>query len=69
METIYHNCIELGIACLVNLHQVEIAKKYSTRIIGIKSGKLVFDDTPDKLTDEMSRFIYEGKESEMYQHQ
>lgn len=66
METIYQNCLELGIACLVNLHQVDMAKKYSTRIIGIKGGKIVFDGKPDELTDEMSRFIYEGKENEMY---
>ncbi len=67
MDTIYNNCRDIGIACLINLHQVEIAKKYSTRIIGIKGGKVVFDDIPQKLTDEMSKYIYEGKESEMFQ--
>ncbi|MFS0644107.1 phosphonate ABC transporter ATP-binding protein [Siminovitchia sp. 179-K 8D1 HS] len=67
MDTIHKNCKQLGIACLVNLHQVEVAKNYSTRIIGIKDGKVVFDDVPEKLTDQMIKYIYEGKESEMYQ--
>lgn len=66
MNIIHKSCREMGISCLINLHQVEVAKQYSTRIIGIKNGKIVFDDIPEALTDEMSKYIYEGKESEMY---
>lgn len=65
MDTIYDNCTSRGIACLVNLHQVEAAKKYATRIVGIKGGEKVFDGKPEELTDEMIRRIYEGKEHEM----
>lgn len=67
MDIIYNNCVEIGISCLVNLHQVEVAKKYATRIIGIKSGRVVFDDLPEMLTDDVIHHIYEGKENEMYQ--
>lgn len=69
MDTIYENCRSRGIACLVNLHQVEVAKKYATRIVGIKGGAKVFDGTPEELTDEMIFNIYEGKEHEMHAKQ
>ncbi|SHM80020.1 phosphonate transport system ATP-binding protein [Caldanaerovirga acetigignens] len=58
MEYIYNICREDGITCLINLHQVEIAKRYATRIIGIREGKKVFDGTPDELTREVIRSIY-----------
>ncbi len=47
-----------NIACIVNLHQLDVAMKYSTRIIGLSKGKIVFDDTPDKLTEEAIEKIY-----------
>lgn len=49
---------ERGLTCIVNLHQVEMAKKYATRIIGINNGTIVFDDSPNKLTDEIIHDIY-----------
>ncbi|MFC0215428.1 phosphonate ABC transporter ATP-binding protein [Paenibacillus chartarius] len=65
MDAIHRNCTEQGIACLVNLHQVEVAKRYASRIIGIKGGKILFDGPPEALTEERASHIYEGKESEM----
>jgi phosphonate transport system ATP-binding protein len=67
MDAIYKNCTEQRIACLVNLHQVDVAKKYATRIIAVKSGMVVFDGSVSDLTDEMIHYLYEGKEHEMYQ--
>lgn len=66
MEAIHKNCAEQGIACLVNLHQVEVAKQYATRIIGIKNGKMVFDGPPEALSNHHTALIYEGKEDQMY---
>lgn len=40
---------ELGVACLVNLHQVDYAIEYSDRIVALKGGVKVFDGTPDEL--------------------
>lgn len=48
MKTI---CQEEGITTVVNLHQVEFAKKFADRMIGIKAGEIVFDGTPRELTD------------------
>lgn len=58
MHYLYTICKEEGIACLCNLHQVDVAKKYATRIIGIHKGSKVFDGTPDELTDDMIQLIY-----------
>lgn len=58
MHYLYTICKEEGIACLCNLHQVDIAKKYATRIIGIHKGSKVFDGTPEELTEDMIRLIY-----------
>ena len=50
------------LSVLVNLHQVEYAKRFATRIIGLKKGEIVFNDRPEKLTQSMIDLIYEGKE-------
>lgn len=47
-----------NIACIVNLHQLDVALKYSTRIIGLSKGEIVFDGTPDQLDDRMIERIY-----------
>lgn len=49
---------EFGITIVANMHHVDLAMKYANRIIGIKSGKIVFDGTPDKITDEVLFNIY-----------
>ena len=52
---------ELSITCLVNLHQVETAIDYSDRIIGVNSGKIVFEGRPSELTKEKIETIYQSK--------
>ena len=49
---------ELGITILVNLHQVDVAKKYAKRILGFNSGELVFDGPPNKLNKQAIYKIY-----------
>lgn len=46
------------IACIVNPHQLDVAVKYSTRIIGLSKGEIVFDGTPEQLTNEVIERIY-----------
>jgi len=55
----------MGIPCLVNLHQVDVAINYSDRIIGMSKGAIIFNDTPDKLTDEHIEKIYGAKIDEI----
>jgi phosphonate transport system ATP-binding protein len=49
---------EMGITCLVNLHQVEVAQKYSDRIIGLKKGEIVFNGSSNLLSQEHIQNIY-----------
>lgn len=49
---------ELGITIIINLHFVDLAREYGTRIIGLRDGKLVFDGTVDEATDEAFNKIY-----------
>ena len=54
---------ELKITCIVNLHQVDIAKKYSDRIIALNKGEKIFDDKTERLTEDMIEFIYKDEEN------
>ncbi len=49
---------KMGITILANMHHVDLAKRYSSRIIGIRSGKVVFDGKPEEVTDEVTMKIY-----------
>lgn len=49
---------KLGITIIANMHHVDLAKRYSTRIIGIKAGQVVFDGKPEEVTDEVTMKIY-----------
>ena len=49
---------EMGITCLVNLHQVEVAQNYSDRIIGLKKGEIVFNGSSNLLSQEQIQNIY-----------
>ena len=55
---------ELKITCIVNLHQVDIAKKYSNRIIALNKGEKIFDDKPEYLTNDTIEFIYKDEEQD-----
>lgn len=56
---------ELGITCLVNLHQVEVAKEYADRIIGLKSGEIVFDGPSNLLYQDKIESIYGFQQREL----
>jgi phosphonate transport system ATP-binding protein len=56
---------EFGITMLVNLHQIDVAKKYSTRILGFNRGNLVFDGKPDELTKKKIYQIYGAEAGEL----
>ncbi len=49
---------EEGVPTLINIHEVELAKSFTDRLIGIAQGRVVFDGRPDELTQEMMDKIY-----------
>ncbi len=65
MESLRSLSAQRGLTCIVNLHQVDFARRFATRIVGIKEGKVVFDGKPEELTEEITAFIYQGKEHQM----
>ena len=48
----------MGKTVIVNIQSVELARTFSTRIIALKAGKMVFDGTPEELTDQKLIEIY-----------
>ena len=50
----------MGKTVIVNIHSVELAKAYSTRVIALQDGKLVFDGKPEELSNEVLTMIYKG---------
>lgn len=58
MEHLRKICSEKGITVIVNLHQVDVAKNYSDRIIGLNSGEIVFNGHPTDINKEVIQSIY-----------
>lgn len=49
---------EEGRTVVVNIHDVDLARTYSTRIIALRAGRLVFDGAPADLDDAALERIY-----------
>lgn len=54
-------CREDGITTVVSLHQLELAREYADRIIGLSHGRIVFDAAPDALTPAQAAALYEHR--------
>ena len=52
-------CAEDGITAIVSLHQLEYAKRFADRIIGLANAQVVFDAAPDQLDDTQLALIYQ----------
>jgi len=48
----------LGISVICNLHQIDFAREYAQRIVGLCQGKKIFDGPPSALDDEVLNKIY-----------
>ena len=51
---------EMNISILINIHHVDLALKYATRLIGIRAGEIVYDGPVDQVTQEILDSIYNG---------
>lgn len=49
---------ELGITIIINLHFVDLAREYGSRIIGLRAGELVFDGPTSEADDDTFAEIY-----------
>lgn len=51
---------ELHLPVLINIHNVAEAKTYTDRIVGMRYGRIIFDDEPAKLDAAAMERIYSG---------
>ena len=63
MDALQHINRHFGMTVIVNLHSLDLARKYCDRLIGLAAGRLVFDGVPAALTDRVARDLY-GLESD-----
>ncbi|MFW7415690.1 phosphonate ABC transporter ATP-binding protein [Demequina sp. SO4-18] len=49
---------ERGLTVLVNLHLMDLARQYTTRIIGLRAGEVVYDGSAATATDQDFEAIY-----------
>ena len=61
MELLKSQGIDNRIPVLVNMHDVELARRFADRIIGMTGGYVVFDGSPEHLTDDHLKMIYGGE--------
>ena len=54
-------CTERGIPVIVNMHDVELARRFADRIIGMSEGRVVYDGPPGGLSDAVLKTIYGGE--------
>ncbi|MEI6281957.1 MAG: phosphonate ABC transporter ATP-binding protein [Alphaproteobacteria bacterium] len=60
MDTLHQVCRSRNIPVIVNLHSLEIARRYCDRVVAMSRGRVVFDDLPQRLTNDALDQIYGG---------
>lgn len=64
LSLLHRICKEDGLTAVVSLHQVEFAREYADRIIGLSHGQVVFDGAPVQLNEDACDQIYHGSPSD-----
>ncbi len=54
-----------GITVICNLHSLDLARGYCDRLIGMATGRVVFDDLPAALTPQIARELYDLEADEV----
>lgn len=52
---------ELNMTIVINIHHVDLALEYATRVVGIRSGEIVYDGPANEVSEEVLDHIYNGK--------
>ena len=53
---------ENQIPVMINMHDVELAKRFAQRVLGMSGGSIVYDGAPAGLTGDVLKQIYGGEE-------
>ncbi len=52
---------EMNITILLNIHHVDLALKYASRVIGVRAGQIVYDGPAANVTQDILDQVYNGK--------
>lgn len=58
MRLITELCRERNLSAIVNIHDVQLAQIFASRIVGLRQGMIVYDGPPDGLTPDVLTRIY-----------
>jgi phosphonate transport system ATP-binding protein len=58
MDALARICHERGVPVIVNLHSLEIARRYCTRVVAMAAGSIVYDGPPSGLTPAVLERVY-----------
>src|ERR1700733_5449025 len=61
MEILSKFATERGIPVIVNIHNVELARRFASRVVGMSGGQVVYDGPPLALTEVHLKQIYGGE--------
>jgi phosphonate transport system ATP-binding protein len=61
MEILQRVAQQRDIPVIVNIHNVELARRFASRIIGMTGGQVVYNGTPEGLMDADLKTIYGGE--------
>jgi phosphonate transport system ATP-binding protein len=61
MEALQRICRERDVPVIVNLHSLDIARRYCTRVVAMAKGAVVFDGPPSGLTPAVLERVYGGR--------
>jgi phosphonate transport system ATP-binding protein len=61
MDALARICRERGVPVIINLHSLEIARRYCTRVVAMAKGAIVFDGPPSGLTPAVLDRVYGGR--------
>jgi phosphonate transport system ATP-binding protein len=68
MDALQHINKHFGMTVMVNLHSLDLARKYCDRLVGLSGGRLVFDGAPEALTEHVARDLYGLESNDMLGH-
>ena len=51
-----------AIPVIINMHDVALARRFADRVIGMANGRVVFDGSPERLSDDTLKAIYGGED-------
>ncbi|MDD2925495.1 phosphonate ABC transporter ATP-binding protein [Rhodoferax sp.] len=61
MELLKKVAVSKGIPVIVNMHDVDLARRFADRVVGMSGGHVVYDGAPDGLNDQVLKAIYGGE--------